>query len=94
MSNKPKPIGTLQDAPAELARRIVERAITKRRPVIAYHDSANVYAICAGSLEALRMNDAAPLIGSYSSDSDVDRVAEDIAEAVSQIDPDDAKVAA
>ena len=94
MSNKPKPIGTLQDAPAELARRIVERATRIRRPVVAYHEDGDVFAICADSLVALYMDDADLLIGLYTSMSDVDRVAEDIAETVSQIDPDDAKVAA
>lgn len=94
MNSKPKPIGTLQDAPVELAHRIVERATRIMRPVVAYHDDGDVYAICADSLAALYMDDADLLIGLYTTMSDVDRVADDIAETVSQIDPDDVKVAA
>jgi intracellular sulfur oxidation DsrE/DsrF family protein len=94
MSSKPKPIGTLQDAPAELARRIVERATRIKRPVVAYHEDGDVFAVCADSLVALYMDDADLLIGLYTSMSDIDRVAEDIAETVSQIDPDDEKEAA
>lgn len=94
MSNKPNPIGTLKESPAELAWQIVERAARINRPVVAYHDNANVFAICADSAAALYIDDAELLIGLYTPMSDVDRVAEDIVEAVSQIDPDDAKVAA
>jgi intracellular sulfur oxidation DsrE/DsrF family protein len=82
MSSKPKPIGTLQDAPAELARRIVERATRIRRPVVAYHEDGDVFAVCADSLVALYMDDADLLIGLYTSMSDVDRVAEDVAETI------------
>ena len=92
MSNKP--IGTMQDAPAELARRVVERATQINSPVVAFHDNVNVFAVRADSLAALYIVDVALLIGLYTPASDVDRLAEDIAETISQIDPDDVRVAA
>lgn len=92
MSNKP--IGTLQDAPTELAHRIVERATQINSPVVAFHDNVNVFAVRADSLAALYIVDVDLLIGLYTPASDVDRIAEDIAETVSQIDQDDVRVAA
>lgn len=92
MSNKP--IGTLQESPTELAHRIVERATQINSPVVAFHDNVNVFATRADSLAALYIVDVDLLIGLYTPASDVDRLAEDIAETVSQIDPDDVRVAA